>query len=170
LELLQSSQSGVYNYVFTHAPKFNGWGPDYAYCYGYPCHAADLVFEFDPLPGQIWNFTPQEQLLSRQMMSFYTNFMRNGDPNVGLAVPAQWPKWSPQSKASLFFQVSCLFVCLFVCSFARSFVCLFVLLHFLTFETNLNVSMNYNNDACSFWDRVGYNHGFRNITTMFNSK
>lgn len=139
LDLLQPSQNIVYNYVFTHAQKYNGWGPEFQYCYGYPCHASDLVFEFDPLPGQLWNFTQPEQTLSRQMMSYYTNFMRNGDPNVGLAVPAQWPRWSPQSKNSLFFQ------------------------------TNLNVTTNYNNVNCNFWDRIGYNHGFSNVSSLFRA-
>jgi carboxylesterase type B len=130
----------VYNYVFTHAQEYNGWGPEFSFCYGYPCHAADLIFEFDPLPGQYWNFTAPEKRLSQQMITYYTNFMRTGDPNVGLSVPLTWPKWSPQAKSSLFFQ------------------------------TNLNVTTNYRDDACSFWDRIGYNHGFRNITNLVAAK
>jgi len=134
MQLLQPQNPVIYNYVFTETISYNGWGPDFQYCYGHSCHASDLVFEFDPVPGKYWNFTAKEKFVSQNMIRYLANFMRSSDPNVGLPVSEKWPRWTNQTKQSIFFQA------------------------------NMNVSGFYKDDICNFWDKLGYGFGVRNIS------
>jgi hypothetical protein len=68
------------------------------------------------------------------MIKYYANFMRNGDPNVGLSVPIQWPRWTNQKRTSMMFQ------------------------------GNMQLTDAYNDDTCNWWDKLGYGFGFRNIS------
>jgi len=63
----------------------------------YAFHSDDIEYIFgtiDTRPGATWR--PEDRVLSDQMMSYWTNFAKNGDPN-GLDSKGQplpnWPKY-----------------------------------------------------------------------------
>ena len=62
-------------------------------------HSAELWYMMGTL-GRCWRpFTPEDYTLSDQMLDYWCNFMRNGDPNgAGL------PQWKPCSSADGFVQ------------------------------------------------------------------
>jgi len=81
-----------------------------------PCHfsflilthnsAGELPLVFnDPYMDLVSGFTASEQLVSNQVVNYWTNFHRTGNPNLGTAAtPVNWPRYSHPAGASLMIQ------------------------------------------------------------------
>jgi para-nitrobenzyl esterase len=89
----QTGNKNIYRYKFDLGapPTKSHWGSQAS-------HADDIEYVFgtlDTLPGVVWR--PEDYALSEQMMSYWTNFARTGDPNGidgnGQRLP-EWPKYT----------------------------------------------------------------------------
>jgi para-nitrobenzyl esterase len=83
----------IYRYKFDLAAPPSKFHPG-----SYAFHSDDIEYVFgtlDTRPGAVWR--PEDYALSEQMMSYWTNFAKNGDPN-GVDGRAQrlptWPKYT----------------------------------------------------------------------------
>jgi len=83
----------VYYYHFTHRPPFPAdsvranWGPS---------HYAELWYMFDHLNQETWAWSPKDRKLADTMSSYWTNFIKSGNPN-GRGLPL-WPKFTPNKE------------------------------------------------------------------------
>ena len=73
----KTGNKNIYRYKFDMAapPNKSHWGSQAS-------HADDIEYVFgtlDTQPGVVWR--PEDYALSEQMMSYWTNFARTGDPN-----------------------------------------------------------------------------------------
>jgi para-nitrobenzyl esterase len=83
----KSGNSPVYRYHFELAAPVSKYHP-----VSYAFHSDDIEYVFgtlDTRTGAVWR--PEDRRLSEQMMSYWTNFARTGDPN-GEDLPP-WPKF-----------------------------------------------------------------------------
>jgi para-nitrobenzyl esterase len=89
----KTGNKNIYRYKFDMAapPNKSHWGSQAS-------HADDIEYVFgtlDTLAGVAWR--PEDYALSEQMMSYWTNFARTGDPNGidgnGQRLP-EWPKYT----------------------------------------------------------------------------
>lgn len=75
----------VYRYRFSHLPETKFW-PEAPAWVGV-AHAEDLPFifgyGFSPYRVPEWYFNPNEEELSLDIMRYFTNFAKTGNPNVG---------------------------------------------------------------------------------------
>jgi para-nitrobenzyl esterase len=93
----EHAQHAVYFYRFDHAPPFPsvspraGWGAS---------HFAELWYVFDHLGQESWAWTASDHRMAQTIASYWTNFVKNGDPN-GPGLPA-WPRFaSPDGPAQV---------------------------------------------------------------------
>jgi para-nitrobenzyl esterase len=83
----KTGESPVYRYHLELAALPSKYHPG-----TFAFHSDDIEYIFgtlDTRPGAEWR--PEDRKLSEQMMSYWTNFARTGDPN-GPGLPA-WPKY-----------------------------------------------------------------------------
>lgn len=89
----------TYIYRFDHVLSFDCWGPSYAFCVGHVCHGSELPFVFNVFSDGTTSYNPtsDEQQLQMDISNAWINFIKNGDPNKGLTVPALFPIYSGSS-------------------------------------------------------------------------
>jgi len=107
---LMSSQ--IYNsYFYTYDYHFS-WVSS---CYG-TAHAAELPIQFPSLlktrsSTQYYSFNDNETLLSKQMITYWSNFVVSGNPNKNstgvnlLANQTTWPRYSTCNDTQLYIQL-----------------------------------------------------------------
>ena len=81
----------VFEYVFDHVYS-NAWlFPEFglpAVCEELACHCEEIPFVFNnTVPSLNATFTPEEEVLAAQMVRWWANFARTGDPNGDAAAP-----------------------------------------------------------------------------------
>ena len=88
-----ASDQSAYLYYFTHAPKLDRFGTSLG-----AFHAAEIAYAFGNI-GRTTTPRPSDVAVSRQMVAYWTNFAKTGDPNgPGLV---QWPRYDTQSDQAL---------------------------------------------------------------------
>ena len=88
----KTGDAPVYRYHFELAAPPSKYHPDAA-----AFHSDDIEYVFgalDTRPGAEWR--PEDRKLSEQMMSYWTNFARTGDPN-GPGLPV-WPRYAADKQ------------------------------------------------------------------------
>ena len=88
----KTGDSSVYRYHFELAAPPSKFHPD-----AVAFHSDDIEYVFgtlDTRPGAVWR--PEDRKLSEEMMGYWTNFARTGDPN-GPGLPL-WPKCGAESQ------------------------------------------------------------------------
>lgn len=81
----------TYLYRWNHSLDSRGaWGPNYTMCEGHVCHAAELIFVFNSGYG-IYDYTPEEQVLSNDAVTAWGTFANGHQPN------ANWQRYSPST-------------------------------------------------------------------------
>ena len=88
----KTGDAPVYRYHFELAAPPSKYHPDAA-----AFHSDDIEYVFgalDTRPGAEWR--PEDRKLSEQMMSYWTNFARTGDPN-GPGLPV-WPRYGADKQ------------------------------------------------------------------------
>ncbi|EFA77234.1 putative cholinesterase [Heterostelium album PN500] len=127
-----SRSETIYTYQFQHVLSFDAWGPLYPNCVGHVCHGSELPFVFNSASLGGYTFTPDEQTLAYAMNNYWMNFVVNGNPNIGLPVPTQWPTFNETGDQTLIFQAPTPYV-----------------------ESGLL------SQKCDFWDSMGYDNPVR---------
>ncbi len=88
----KTGESPVYRYHLELAAPPSKYHPG-----SFAFHSDDIEYIFgtlDTRPGATWR--PEDRTLSEQMMSYWTNFAKNGDPN-GAGLP-EWPKYGKDDE------------------------------------------------------------------------
>jgi para-nitrobenzyl esterase len=95
-DIVAGAGGDVFLYTFTYvSPRNKRYGLGAA-------HASELPFVFNNLAA--WGLSgPEAENLAAAMHTRWANFIKNGDPNVGEALPdgVRWPKYDPRKAGAL---------------------------------------------------------------------
>ena len=96
-----------YDHVYSNASIFPTFGlPEI--CASVVCHASELPFVFHNVPS-FTSFQPDEAAFSLQMLGFWAQFAKTGNPNPDPANPV-WPAWDLTGRKTLVLNTSGLVV------------------------------------------------------------
>lgn len=87
----------VFYYHFDHPPPFPAGSP---YEHWGASHFAELWYVFDQLDQHDWAWSAADRRLAATMSSYWTNFVRSGNPN-GQGLPT-WPAFAASCSRSLY--------------------------------------------------------------------
>ncbi|XP_019615062.1 PREDICTED: carboxylesterase 5A-like [Branchiostoma belcheri] len=82
----------TYYFYFTHRPSYSA-RDDFIGC----AHGEEKFFLF----GLTRDVTDDEMELSTNMMTYFANFVRSGDPNYPDPVPVEWPRYNSTNRPYL---------------------------------------------------------------------
>ncbi|KAL9644928.1 hypothetical protein ABK040_004422 [Willaertia magna] len=124
----------VYLYQFNHSLSFGNeaWNPKYPFCIGKVCHGSEMPFLFNSPQFMNIQMTSNEEVLSNSIISYWTNFVQTGNPNVGYnKVDVNWSTWNSTQLWSM------------------------------EFTTPKNyMTRDLKKKESDFWDSLGYNFGY----------
>ncbi|XP_065886689.1 crystal protein-like [Dysidea avara] len=92
----------VWVYNFDHAASFEFWAANASYCDGHTCHGEEIAFLIHNAPLAGFHYTKDEEKLSEQIITYWTNFARYGNPN-GANGNLDWPQYTSYTKSVLRF-------------------------------------------------------------------
>ncbi|CAL1541999.1 unnamed protein product [Lymnaea stagnalis] len=78
--LLGQGEADIWMYLWDHAFSFPGWG-NVTFCEDRVCHGTEIVYEFHTAYKGNFTMTPEEEVLSTDLITYWTNFAWTGDPN-----------------------------------------------------------------------------------------
>jgi len=124
------SSAGVptYLYQFNHVVSFDPWGPNFSFCKEHVCHGIELPFVFHSVKPY-FEFTPDEDDLSKRMVTYWTNFAKTGNPNKPVAVEPAWPMYEESTDLNV------------------------------ELGLPPTVRQGLRKEYCDFWDLLGYSYG-----------
>lgn len=127
-----STNNSYYLYAFDYPIDFTGAWDNFTFCEGHTCHGADLPYTFD-VPDS--NFTINGHLLAMAHVTYWTNFIKSGNPNnngkFGFAKVQDLLNWPQYDKAKK---------------------------PYMRFMSPDVVDLDYLRDDCNFFDSIGYYH------------
>ncbi len=94
---LETGESSIYRYRLDQAPPPDRYHPAGMGAY----HSADIEYVFGTLDSKQIPWTAADRQVSAQMMSYWTNFAKTGNPN-GKGLP-EWPEYKAESGWKLLY-------------------------------------------------------------------
>ncbi|XP_059164843.1 cAMP-regulated D2 protein-like isoform X3 [Physella acuta] len=163
--LLDQGSGDVWLYLWDHAFSFPGWG-QVTFCEGRVCHGTEIVYVFHTANKGNFTFTADEEALSSDLISYWTNFAWSGDPNtrdVTRQRPRQTDQMAINAEATIHLGHQDMHARLDISSKVRgqltpwpkySPTSQWPAMHFLVPSRTL--VHDYRDQFCQFWDGIGY--------------
>ncbi|CAF1074308.1 unnamed protein product, partial [Didymodactylos carnosus] len=113
--------ASMYTYIYSHKPTFKakslfrdhlktlpsvvGHFAELDYVFGVP-----LAKNYPKIHNNVnkipYPYSDEEQEFSRQIIRYWTNFIKTGNPNIGLPVPIQWNEYTDVNRAYIYLQLN----------------------------------------------------------------
>ena len=119
----------IYNHHFDYVSSFNSliYGKDSG-CSHNACHSSEIPYVFDDdLSGFGIEFTEQEKKLSIDIIKYWTNFAKTGNPNNGESVNVYWNDFGETEQVLM-----------------------------IDIENKTIISTHFDDYNCNFWDSLGW--------------